>query len=261
MLLTTSTETAHVEAPAAVFTPLPPMVKVPVPAVAVMVGAPPHPFTTFGVAAINTFAGSASLKVRPTRAGEPAGLLTVKVSVETWPTPAVDGANALVSVGWFCTVSDVPVTPLVTWAVAVMLAAVLLYGPPATLEVTSTRTAQDVTPLEKLAPVTVMVEPPAVAEANAGLLAKAPPAGQLLCTFGVPATTTLAGSVSMKLMPDCAGLPAPFVIVNVSVEVPPTSIAIGLKILSSDDCVTVRVWLVTPLVSVPPTVTWAAPFT
>src|SRR5689334_7103174 len=116
-MLTTSTETAHVEAPAAAFTPLPPIAEVRVPAVAVIVGAPPQPFTTFGVGAMRTLAGSASLKVRPVRAGDPAGFVTVKVRVETWPTPAVERLKALVSAGWLCTVSDVPATLLVMRAI------------------------------------------------------------------------------------------------------------------------------------------------
>ena len=62
-------------------------------------------------------------------------------------------------------------------------------------------------------------------------------------------------------MPDCAGLPAPLVSVKVSVEVPPTSIVVGANALSSEACTTVSVWFVTPLVSTPPTVTAAAPFT
>src|SRR5438094_749199 len=127
------------------------MVKVPVPAVAVTVGAPPQPFTTFGVAAITRLAGSVSVKVRPVRAGDPAGHVVV--------------------------------------------------------------------------------------------------------ISGAAATSTLAGSVSVKLMPDCAGLPAPLVNVNVSVEVPPTSIVAGAKALFNDACTTVSVWFVTPLVSTPPTVT------
>src|SRR5476649_596429 len=102
--LVTSTDTVQLEAPAAALTPLPPMVKVPVPAVAVMAGAPPQLFTTFGTAAITTPAGNASLKVSDVRAGDPAGFATVKVRVEVCPTPMVEGANALVSAGWLCTV-------------------------------------------------------------------------------------------------------------------------------------------------------------
>src|SRR6185312_15433 len=92
---------------------------------------------------------------------------------------------------------------------------------PADVAVTFTRTSQLAAPAASAAPVTVMV--PAAAETNAGLFASAPPAGQLDCTLGVPATATPAGSVSVKLMPDCAGLVPLLVIVNTSVEVPPAS--------------------------------------
>src|SRR5476649_1213595 len=102
------------------------MVKVAAPATAVMVGAPPQLFTTFGTAAITTPAGSASLKVRLVRAGDPTGFVTVKVRVEVWPTPTVVGANALVSAGTGCTESDEAVTLLVTRAVAPMLAALFV---------------------------------------------------------------------------------------------------------------------------------------
>src|SRR5690242_9782656 len=102
------------------------MVKVPVLAVEVIVGVPPQVFTTFGVAAMTRPAGNASLKVRPVRAGDPPGLVTVKVRVEVCPTPTVAGANALVSEGSGCTVSPLGVTALVIRAVPLMLAAVLL---------------------------------------------------------------------------------------------------------------------------------------
>src|ERR1700682_213162 len=102
------------------------MVKVPVPAAEVRVGAPPQLFTTFGTAAITTPAGSASLNVRLVRAGAPAGFETVKVSVEGWPTPIVAGANAFASDGTACTVSEDGVTLLVTRAVAPMLAALFV---------------------------------------------------------------------------------------------------------------------------------------
>ena len=81
----------------------------------------------------------------------------------------------------------------------------------------------------------------------------------VVVTFGAAATAMEAGSVSVKLMPDCAGLPAPLVNVKVSVEVPPTSIVVGAKALLSEACTTVSVWLVTPLVSTPPTVTLPEP--
>src|SRR5450631_4889510 len=95
-------------------------------------------------------------------------------------------------------------------------------------------------------------EPAAVVTAPA-------PDGHVVVTLGIAATTTFAGNVSVKLMPDCAGLPAPFVIVKVSVDVPPMSMMVGANALFSEACVTVSVWLVMPLVSTPPTDTLAAP--
>src|SRR5450631_4314241 len=177
--LVTSTLTVQVEAPTAAFTPLPAMVKVPVPAVAVMVGAPPQLLTTFGTAAITTPAGRMSLKVSAERAGEPTGFVTVKVRVEVCPTPTVVGANALVSAGTVCTVSDDGVTLLVMRAVPPMLAALFVYGPPATLLTTSTRTWHEATAAFIAAPVTVMVPLPATAATNAGPTANPAPAGQL----------------------------------------------------------------------------------
>src|SRR5438128_892181 len=251
MLLVTSTLTVHVLGPAAAFTPVPPIAKVPVPAVAVMVGAPPQLLTTLGVAAMSTFAGSASLKVRLARAGDPAGFVIVNASVAACPTPIVVGANALVSAGRLCTVMPLEVTLLVTRAVAPILAAVLLYGPPTTLEVTSTVIAQEACAKFIVAPVTVMV--PAAAATTPV------PDGHVVVTLGAAATVTFAGSVSVKLIPDCAGLPAPLVSVKVSVEVPPCAIVVGLKALLREACTTLSVWLVTPLVSTPPTVMLAAP--
>src|SRR5258708_7302683 len=182
---------------------------------AVRVGAPRQPFTTFGVAAITRPAGSVSLKVSPVLAGAPAGLAMVKVSVELCPMPTVAGAKAFVSDARPTTVRPEEPTLLVTRAVALMLAPVLLYGPPTTFEVTSTVTMHEACAALIEAPVTVIVPLPA-AEPTAPA-----PDGQVVVTFGAAATSTLAGSVSVKLIPDCAGLPAPLVSVNVSVDVPP----------------------------------------
>ena len=87
---------------------------------------------------------------------------------------------------------------------------------------TSTRTVQLATPDDNpAAALTVIVPPAAGAVKNAGLLTSAPPAGQLLRRFGVVATTTPDGNVSMNERPVCAGLPALFVNVKVSVLVVP----------------------------------------
>ena len=106
-----------------------------------------------------------------------------------------------------------------------------------------------------VAPATVITPVPAVA------VTTPVPLGQLEVTLGVPAITTLAGSVSVKLMPACAGLPAPFVSVKVSVETPPWLIVAGAKAFVSEACVTVSVWFVTPLSIPPMAVISAAPFT
>src|SRR5260221_3824544 len=163
------------------------------------------------------------------------------------------GANDLAAVGAAITVRPLAVTLLVTRAVAPMLAAVLLYGPPTTFEVTSTVTTHDACALLSEAPVTVMLPLPAAA-----LTAPAPD-GHVVVMLGAAATSTLAGSVSVKLMPDCAGLPAPFANVNVSVEIPPWLIVVGAQALLSEACTTVIVWFATTFTGTPPTLTFAAP--
>src|SRR5260221_10248515 len=126
LALVPSLLTVQVLGPTAAFTPLPPMAKVLPPAAAVTVGAPPQLLTTFGVAAITTPAVKASLKVRFVRAGEPAGLVRVKVSVDTCPTPIGFVPKALLSDGSDCTVRQLVVALLVRRAVPPMLAAPLV---------------------------------------------------------------------------------------------------------------------------------------
>ncbi len=89
-------------------------------------------------------------------------------------------------------------------------------------------------PLDIVAPVTVMVPLPASAET-----APAPARAVRGDVERRDGDDTFAGSVSVKLMPDCAGLPAPLVSVKVSVEVRFTSIAAGANALSSEACTTV----------------------
>src|SRR5258708_4965747 len=115
-----------------------------------------------------------------------------------------------------------------------MLALVLLYGPPGVFEVTSTVMTHEACAAPIVAPVTVMVPLPAAA------VTTPVPDGQVVVTFGVAATSTLPGSVSVKLMPDCAGLPALLVTVNVSVLVAPWSIVVGPNALLSEAWLTVR---------------------
>src|SRR5258708_12938291 len=99
------------------------MARVLPPAAAVTVGAPPQLLTTFGVAAIARFVVSASLEVRPVRAGEPAGLVMVKVRVEVCPTPIGLVPKALFNDGTGCTVRQLAVALLVRRAVDPIVAA------------------------------------------------------------------------------------------------------------------------------------------
>ncbi len=259
VVLVTSTLTVQVLGPTAAFTPLPPMAKVLPPAGAVSVGTPPQLFTTFGAGAITRPAVNASLKVSPVLAGEPAGLVRVKVSVDTCPTPIGLVPNALFTDGSDCTVRQLAVTLLVMRAAAPMLAAPLVCeaGVAAqlafsVLEVTSTVITHEAWALFIVAPVTVMLPEPAAAATTPV------PDGHVDVAFGTAATTMAPGSVSVKLMPAWDGLPAPLVRVKVTLDVPPWLMAAGLKALLSEACTTVRVRLVTLLVSTPPTVMLAA---
>ena len=126
MLLVTLTEIVQAEAPMAALTPVPAMVIVPDPAVAVIVGVPPQPFTSPLGVPMTAPAGSASVKVSPVRAGAPAGFVIVKVSTEFCPTPTVVGLNAFVSVGSACTVRVAFTPVVVTLCVAEMFPAFVL---------------------------------------------------------------------------------------------------------------------------------------
>jgi hypothetical protein len=100
-------------------------------------------------------------------------------------------------------------------------------------EVTFTEIVQLAWASVSAAPVTAIEVPPAVA------VMPAVPLGQLdTRAFGV-AITSPAGRLSVNAMPDCAGLPAPLVIVKVSVEMPPWSIVSGENALPSEACETV----------------------
>src|SRR4249920_1286293 len=103
------------------------------------------------------------------------------------------------------------------------------------------------------APVTVIEPLPAVAVTTPA------PLGHVVATPGVGDTTTFAGSVSVKLMPPCAGLPVPLASVKVRTESVLMSTDEGAKTLASAGCTTVTVWLVTPLVAPAIAVICAAP--
>ncbi len=176
------------------------------------------------------------------------------VSTEVALGAIAAGVNDFVATGAPSTVMEVAVTLLVMRAGAAMLALALVYGPPAVFEVTSTVIVHEACALFIEAPATTIVPTPA------GIATAPVPDGQVVVMFGAPAANTLAGRLSVKLMPDCAGLPAPLVSVKVSVEMPPWLMVAGENALFNEACTTVRVWLATLLVRTPPTVTLAAAF-
>ena len=77
-----------------------------------------------------------------------------------------------------------------------------------------TRIWQEATPAVTDAPETAIAVGGATVTVNPGA-ANPAPAGQLVETPGVPATTSPVGNVSVKLMPVTEGKPPPFVIWNV----------------------------------------------
>ena len=158
-------------------------------------------------------AGKVSVKVSPVLAGAPAGLVIVKVSTEFCPTPTVVGLNAFVSVGQRLHRERRVHAVVVTVAWPRCCRRSCWCSAPAVLLVTSTVTVHEAWAAFIVAPGHRDRPRPGRGRDDAGA------DGHELVTFGVPAITTLAGSVSVKLIPDCAGLPAPFVSVKVSVEV------------------------------------------
>ena len=86
------------------------------------------------------------------------------------------------------------------------------------------------------------------------------PPVQLLVTLGELATSKPAGKVSVKLTV-CAGFSAGLLTVKVSVLVPPMLMLVGLKALVrvGVKAVTVKHWLVTPLVRLLRPLIWPAP--
>ncbi len=111
----------------------------------------------------------------------------------------------------------------------------------------------DAWPFAIVAPVTVMV----------GLFATAvtapAPLGHVDAMLSGETVSTLAGSVSVKPMPDCAGLPAPLVSVKTRVELASRSTVAGENALVSAGCTTSRVALAVPPVSATGPVAVTAP--
>ena len=179
---------------------------------------PPQVLVAFGVAATCIPVGKASLTATPLCATVlAAGLVMVMVRVEVPFAGMLAGANALVMVGADTTVKVAEAVVLVTPLLEVTVL-VVLFLLPAVLAVTSTLTAQLL--LTGMDPPLRLIEPaPAFA-------VKVPP--QVLPVFGMAATTTPEGKVSLTATPASArGLAAGLVMVKVSVEVPPARMVAG----------------------------------
>jgi hypothetical protein len=187
------------------------------PAVAVTVGLLQSAAMANGVA-ITMPVGNVSLKLMPEMVEKPLGRTIVHLKFAFSPTPPTELLAVLrmvlVNVGFAVTVNVVSTTLLVTRARLENLAAVLVYVPTTRL-VTGTEIVHVACPALIDAPVTVMLLAPPVA-------ATAPtPLGQVDAILGDAATVTPVGKLLVKLMPLCAGLPAPLVKVKVKVEVSP----------------------------------------
>ena len=185
--------------------------------VAVIVPVPHVPVTAFDCSL--RFAGIVSLNATPLRAIV-FGLFTVKLNVLVWPTTIVDGVTDFVTVGGDATVRFAvavwPVPPLVLDTVPV----VFVFAPDV-VPVTLTLTVH-VPPAAIVPPENVRLVFPA-AGANVGA-----PHPDVLAA-GVAATCVPAGNGSLKATPvSGSGLPAGFVSVNVSVDVPFKGIVVGL---------------------------------
>jgi hypothetical protein len=178
-----------------------------VPAVAVIVPPPQVPVRPLGVEMTKP-AGKVSLNPTPVSVVVVLGLLMVKLSEVVPFSGMVAAPNALLMVGGATTVMDAlevfPVPPLVELAVT------LLFLMPAVVPWTSTETVQ-LAFGASVAPLKLTDEDPATAVA-------VPP--QVLLRFGVEATTSPAGRLSVKATPLSVRFTLVLCSVNVSEVVP-----------------------------------------
>ena len=265
MLLVTST--AIVQDACAAFIVAPVTVMTPLPAVAVTTPVPLGQVEArFGAVATTTFAGNVSVKLIPDCAGFVPELASVKVRVEVAPWLIVAGAKAFVRAGATrLTTRHWSVTALDTFASAPMAAAPfvnaaagqLAFTWPAALVSPDTVIVHVAVPPLTASPERVSTRVPATYEPVAG-----PEQPAEYARAGVvDASASPEGSVSVNPMPPWAGLPAPLARVNTSVVAAPSLIEAPPNALVRVACVTVSVWLVTPLSIPPMAVTCAAPFT
>jgi hypothetical protein len=183
----------------------------------------------FGVAAIVTPVGNASVNAMPVSATAPEavfGIVMVRVEV---PPEAIDvGKNALAiasAAGVIVRLADVDDSFVTAWLSISALAGIVFVYVFATVPVTLTDIVQLLAaPIVAL--VSTSVDPPAVALAV--------PEAQVVAALGVAAIVTPVGSVSVRPAPVSATAPvAVFAMVTVNVEVAPEAIDVGENALES----------------------------
>jgi len=235
------TSTVTVQEPLAAIVPAL-KVNVVLPAAGAKVGAPQLVVVAFGVAATSKPAGKASVKATPVNAVPVFGFVIVKVKVEVPPTAIGSGAKFFAIEGALKTArvsfAVLPVPPLVEDTFPVVL-----FFTPLVVAVTSTVTVQ--------LPLAGIVPPAKVNVVLPAAGAKVGVPQLLVVTFGVAATSKPAGKASVNATPVNAVPVFGFVIVKVSVEVPPTAIGSGAKFFAIDGALkTVNVSV--PVLPVPP---------
>jgi hypothetical protein len=218
------------------------------PAVGAKVGDPQHVVATLGVAATCNPAGNESLKATPVKAVPALGLVIVKVSVLSPPTGIELGEKSFAMLGGASTVNvSVPVLP-VPPLVEVTFPVVFTFAP-LVVAVTTTETVQ--------VPLAAMVPPEKLKDVFPAAGVKVAEPQPVEVAFGVAATCSPAGKVSLKATPVSAVPAFGLVIVKVNVLTPPTAIRLGANALARfGGASTVKVSV--PVLPVPPFValTW-----
>jgi hypothetical protein len=216
---------------------------------AAAVTVPLHVLLTFGVVETERPEGRGSLKAKPLRLVVVLGLVMVKVRLTLVPSGMLALANALAIVGGATTVR-VAVLLVVPGPPSFELRTpVVLFFTPAVVPVTFTEMAHD-------APAAT-VPLPRLTEVALAAAVNVPP--QVLLAFGALATCTPLGSASLKETPVKASDAFGLLMVKLRVDIPPTAMLPGEKLLlmvAALPTVSVAVLLVVP---VPPSVELTAP--
>ncbi len=198
----------------------------PVPATAVTAPAPEQVVAALGVGATTTGTGNVSVNAAVRLATLVLALVSVIVSVEGVPAFTGVGRNALAMVGAVVLTVRfaVAAAALLPLEVCSALAAIVLVYTPPTAEVTSTLTVQLPVGIERVAG-NVMVPVPAAATT-------APAPAHVVEAFGVAATTTPAGSVSVNAAVRLAAEVFALLSVMVNVDTPLAAIVLGANALA-----------------------------